>query len=312
MSIHQRYTRLVVLLALISSTAIMSERMCTRAIAANLAPVADAGSSRYAGTAAVRLDGTKSYDPDGSTVLTYAWTQVSGPSVIITKADTATPTIGGFAQTDQIQECEFELVVSDGEVSSPPSTVEIFIVPEFGATTLRQENPPFDLNKPTVIYFGGGNCYSGYLDLLWLDWYDRANVLSFPNGYIQDSTMFHSWHTYYHYADMIIVYLSSVAPKYSQPIQTIGWSTGGQPALDVGIRLNQTYNDPRYSVNHVTELDAPCRWRYQGISVYASSNALYHTSAVDGEQCWHDHYWGDAYLSGVMSQGVPEDLLCIP
>jgi len=311
MNAHRRQTQFVALLALLSSLLIVSENLCNRAIAANLPPVADAGSSRYAGTASVQLDGTNSYDPDESGPLTYAWTQVSGPPVVITGADTATPTISGFAQTDQIQECEYELAVGDGESISPPSSVKVVIVPDFGSVTLRQENPPFDPDKPTVVYFGGGNCYSGSIDLQWLGWYDLANVISFPSGYVQDSMMSHSWHTYYHYGDMMIAHLSSVAPEYSQPIQTIGWSTGGQPALDVGIRLNQTYKDPRYSVNHVTELDAPCRWRYQGISVYSSSNALYHTSAVDGEQCWHDHYWGDAYLTGVMSQGVPTDLLCV-
>jgi hypothetical protein len=311
MNAHHCQIRFVVLLALLSSLMIVSENMCNRAIAANLPPVADAGSSRYAGTASVQLDGTNSYDPDESGPLTYAWTQVSGPPLVITGPKTATPTISGFVQTDQIQKCEFALVVGDGESTSPASVAEVLIVPSFGASTLRQENPPFDPNKPTVVYFGGGNCYSGSIDLLWLDWYDLANVISFPIGYVQDSVMSHSWHTYYHYGDMLIVFLSSVAPEYSELIQTIGWSTGGQPALDAGIRLNQTYKDPRYSVNHVTELDAPCRWRYQGSNVYASSNALYHTSAVDGEQCWHDHYWGDAYLSGVMSQGVPKDLLCV-
>jgi hypothetical protein len=64
-------------------------------------------------------------------------------------------------------------------------------------------------------------------------------------------------------------------------------------------------------VNHVTELDAPCRWHFQGISIYESSNELYQTSSVDGEQCWHDHYWGDAYLRNEMNQGVPLDLLCV-
>ncbi len=277
----------------------------------NVAPVAEAGLPRYAAQAPVRLDGSTSYDPDHSGQLRYAWTQVSGPALTIVEPGTPTPTISGFVQTDQLQSCTFQLVVGDGELTSLPDTIELTVVPSFGATTLRQENPPFDPNKPTVIYFGGGNCYSGSIDLLWLDWYDFANVISFPNGYVQDASMSHSWHTYYHYGDMIVVYLSSVAPEYHQLIQTIGWSTGGQPALDVGIRLNRTYQDPRYCVNHVTELDAPCRWRYQGIDVYASSNALYQASAVDGEQCWHDHYWGDAYLTNVMSQGVPKDLLCV-
>jgi len=74
MGTHQRYTRVVVLLALMCSPGIMSERMGNRAIAANVPPVADAGSSRYAATAPVRLDGTRSYDPDSTALLSYTWT----------------------------------------------------------------------------------------------------------------------------------------------------------------------------------------------------------------------------------------------
>jgi hypothetical protein len=78
------------------------------------APVADAGSSRYAAEDPVQLDGAGSYDPDDSGTLSYAWRQVSGPSAVVSDGNTATPTISGFVQTSQIQECEFELVVSDG------------------------------------------------------------------------------------------------------------------------------------------------------------------------------------------------------
>ena len=128
---------------------------------------------------------------------------------------------------------------------------------------------------------------------------------SFLQGYVPDSRTSESTiaggSTYYHYGDMIIVFLSKVAPQYQQPIQTIGWSAGGAPAVDAGIRLNRAYKDARYAVNHVTELDSPCRWLDQAMNVftssnaYTSSNALFLTSVVDGEQCWHDHYWG--YLS---------------
>jgi len=67
--------------------------------------------------------------------------------------------------------------------------------------------------------------------------------------------------------------------------------------------LNRVYQDPRYAVNHVTELDAPCRWMFQGMEVYNAANELFLTSAVDGEPCWLDHYWGDDYpMSGDLPQ----------
>ena len=133
-------------------------------------PIADAGLPRYAAQEPVVLDGTGSYDPDNSGTLSYAWRQISGPSVTIIDADTATPTIAGsiqpgsgrdtdpqpgeFIQTDEIQECEFELVVSDGELTSIPDTVKVIIVPDFGANQMRHVNPPFNPDKPTFIYFG--------------------------------------------------------------------------------------------------------------------------------------------------------------
>lgn len=251
------------------------------------------------------LDGTGSYDPDDSSSLSYTWRQIDGPSVVIIDANTATPTIGsmqpgigrdptptlgGFTQTDEIQECEFELVVSDGELTSLPDTVKVIIVPDFGANTLRQENPPFDRNKPTLIYFGGGDCITGGGSWGSTAWVERANVISFPNYWPDPNYspgIVDSPRTYYRCGDTIIVYLSSVAEDYRQPIQTSGYSTGGQPAIDVGIHLNLTYADARYAVNRVTFLDArACRNFSDSISQFLDSS-------VDGEQCWIDNYRGN-------------------
>ena len=61
----------------------------------NHPPVANAGASQTVkeGTANVKLDGTKSYDPDkGDTIASYSWTQTSGPTVTLTNPKTATPT----------------------------------------------------------------------------------------------------------------------------------------------------------------------------------------------------------------------------
>jgi hypothetical protein len=253
-------------------------------------PIADAGSPQYVAQEPVLLDGTASYDPDDSGPLSYAWRQISGPSVIITDANVATPTISGFVQTDEIQECRFELIVNDGELASLPDTVKVIIVPDFGENLARHANPPFDPTKPTLIYFAGGDCIIGFpgypaqnpsLE-------SRTNVIDFPNGYKPDNKSGADWHTYYGCGDMIIVYLSSVAPDYKMPIQTIGFSTGGQPAIDVGIRLNLTYQDARYAVNRVTLTDASTYCR--GDKGYSESIAAFIASSVDGEQCWLDNY----------------------
>lgn len=282
-------------------------------------PIADAGSSRYAVQDPVFLDGNGSYDPDNSGPLSYTWHQISGPTVVISDADTATPTISGFIKMDEIQECEFELIVSDGELTSLPDTVKVIIVPDFGLARLFLENPPFEPEKPTIIYFGGGDCVTGYGR--WDSWYDLANVIS--SGYGPDTVEYELWRTYYQYGDMVIVYLSSVAPDYKQPIQTIGWSTGGMPAIDVGIRLNRVYADVRYAVNRVTHLDAnpACRlverWPSQQPlqpwdvywDVYLDTVELFLTSSVDGEQCWIDHYYG---TTGYQAEPIPRsDILLV-
>jgi len=275
-------------------------------------PVADAGLPRYAAQDPVVLDGTGSYDPDNSGTLSYTWQQISGPSVIIIDSNTATPSIGGyftvpgrggiprlggFTQTDEIQVCEFELVISDGEFTSLPDIVQVNIVPDFGDITLEQQNPPFDPNKPTVFYFSGGRCEIGYANEEpwgYADWFDKANIINFPQGYEPDIT-YESYRTFYHMGDMIIVFLSSVAPVYYQPIQTIGWSAGEQPAMDAAIRINRVYKDSRYAINHVTRLDAPCRWMAVGdvwrpSDAYIEALELFLGSSVDGEQCWCDTY----------------------
>jgi len=264
-----------------------------------LRPIADAGLPRYAAADPVQLDGMGSYDPDNSGPLDYTWQQIDGPALVIADTNAAAPTISGFVQTREIQECKFELVVSDGELTSLHDTAKVIIVPYFGASTLQQDNPPFDPNKPTVIYFGGGNCINGFSAQPWNSsaWNSRANVMSFPNGYGPDSGG--GSRTYYKYGDMIIVYLSAVAPDYKQPIQTIGWSTGGQPAIDVGIRLNSAYQDARYAVNRVTQMDAPCRVSPQwggSWELYTQIAESFLSSSVDGEQCWLDFYYGTGGL----------------
>ncbi len=288
----QRTIPIVMLIALFVLSPVRAQSIDGR-------PVADAGLSRYAGQDPIVLDGTGSYDPDDSGPLIYAWQQISGPSVVISDANTATPTISGFVQTNEIQECEFELVVSNGELTSTVDTARVVIVPDFGEDRFVLQNSEFDPHKPTLVYFGGGDCIDGTVEYSFCPiasskWLSRANVISYPGGYGPDA-MFESMRTYYHLGDMIIVYLSSMAPDYKELIQTVGWSTGSQPAIDVGIRLNRVYQDARYAVNRVTHLDGGCRIlgsRGGSWGKYAQVVESFASNSVDGEQCWIDHYWG--------------------
>jgi len=291
---------ILVLLILVASPVAMSQD------SEGALPIADAGSSRYAAQEPIVLDGSASYDPDSSDPLSYTWRQIAGPPVVIVDANTATPTIcgsiqpgmgrdptsklGGFIQTDGIQECEFELVVSDGEFESLPDSVKVVIVPYFGKSTLNLENDSFDPNRPTsVSFFGGITCSTSQplppgqvVEVP--DWL-HANVIDFFSGY--QARMEGDIRTFFHYGDMLIVYLSSVAPDYKQMIQTTGWSAGGQPALDVAVQLNRTYGDARYAVNRVTLIDSGyCLQQPEKIETLLNN-------PVDGEIFWVDSYLGE-------------------
>ena len=99
----------------------------TITVPANIGPVADAGTDiSTSGGASVSLDGTGSADGDGDT-LTYNWAQVSGPSVTLSDASAAAPTFTAPAATTSVQTLAFELVVSDGIVSSVADSVSVTI-----------------------------------------------------------------------------------------------------------------------------------------------------------------------------------------
>ena len=84
-------------------------------IGSNSPPTADAGRDASVGeSTVVELDGSASADPDGDTLF-FSWTQTGGPDVMLSGADTATPSftapeVGPGALVALI----FELTVDDG------------------------------------------------------------------------------------------------------------------------------------------------------------------------------------------------------
>jgi hypothetical protein len=200
------------------------------AVQANQPPVADAGPDRYMDENILPLDGSASYDPDsGSAITSYQWTQVSGPSVYVANPTTAHPTISAFAPgsvgqpNPSVQTVVLQLVVSDGELSSEPDLLTVTMVPfAYPADTyMTLESGVFDPLKPTIAYFGGGNGLSGSGSWNNASWNAQANVFSFT--YPGDP--------YERCGDKLLAFMSRMAPRYDRSIQTIGWSTGGQPAM---------------------------------------------------------------------------------
>ncbi len=261
-------------------------------------PVARAGLPAYATADPVALDGNASVDPDASGTLVYSWRQVSGPALVVSNAHIARPAISGFTRATLPQRCKFELVVNDGQFDSFPAFVDVVVLPVAAGSTMRLENPPFDPNKPTVVFFGGGNCITGGGGWNSAPWAAKANVITW--SYSPDSTTGEL--RYERCGDILLGYLAQAAPNYRQPIQTMGHSTGGQPAIDVATYLNLVYRDARYAVNRVTFLDARCR-------DYTADVARYLASAVDGEQCWIDSYEGTGpyFYSGVLNVQVAQN-----
>jgi cysteine-rich repeat protein len=93
----------------------------------NHTPVAEAGADQMISEGApVTLDGAASFDID-SDAITYTWTQVSGPAVSITGANTAAPiftapSVGSSGAPGVVATLVFQLTVSDGfSQDAPPA-----------------------------------------------------------------------------------------------------------------------------------------------------------------------------------------------
>ncbi|HMB71323.1 MAG TPA: Ig-like domain-containing protein, partial [bacterium] len=90
-------------------------------------PVADAGDDLDVSLGeAIFLDGTGSVDPDGDPLATYTWTQVHGPVVTVTNANTATPAIQ--SPPTVVSTLGFELVVTTADETSAPDRIDVRIL----------------------------------------------------------------------------------------------------------------------------------------------------------------------------------------
>jgi K319-like protein len=95
--------------------------------ASNYPPIANAGPNQTVGeNSPVTLDGSGSSDFNLDT-LTLQWSQVSGPLVSITNADSVNPSFFAPTVAGAPVTLKFQLIVDDGKVNSGPSFVTITV-----------------------------------------------------------------------------------------------------------------------------------------------------------------------------------------
>jgi Domain of unknown function (DUF4832)/Secretion system C-terminal sorting domain/PKD domain len=100
----------------------------------NQTPVANAGTNQTIAMPAnsTSLDGTSSFDPDG-TITNYTWTQISGPnSSVITSGNTATSTVSQLIVGQYV----YQLTVTDNNGATNSDQVTITVNPGVGKVNL--------------------------------------------------------------------------------------------------------------------------------------------------------------------------------
>ncbi|HZJ15018.1 MAG TPA: PKD domain-containing protein [Chthoniobacteraceae bacterium] len=119
------------------------DRVTVEVTNTNNLPIANAGVDQTLDeNTAVTLNGADSSDPDSDT-LTYAWTQIAGPSVTLASATTAAPSFTAPFVNAGGTDLTFELTVNDGYEGTANDTVVVHVQ--------NKNDPPLaSAAKPTV------------------------------------------------------------------------------------------------------------------------------------------------------------------
>jgi hypothetical protein len=128
---------------------------------------------------------------------------------------------------------------------------------------IRIESGTFDADKPTIIFFGGGNCENSWEGTeSWNNeetngsaWFEEVNIISY-HSYIKDSLS--SEEIYFDAAGLVVDSLLALSPEYNKAMQVCGFSTGGTPALDLALYINNQGRELPFRVSNITLFDTPC------------------------------------------------------
>ncbi len=136
----------------------------------NTLPVANAGADQYvASGATVTLDGSKSYDPNG-TALTYSWqfdSKPAGSSAVFSDASSVNPTF----RADLAGLYTVSLTVSDGSLVSNPDTVNITAV---NTPPVANAGPDQNVDVGVTVTLDGSGSYDPNGDPLTYYWTMQA------------------------------------------------------------------------------------------------------------------------------------------
>lgn len=132
----------------------------------------------------ITLDGSGSFDPDGSGPLTYQWQQIAGPQVTLAGADTVAPTFTADVSRDA--DLLFELVVSDGSETSFPALTQVRVLdvnrPPHVVVTTADGRTEFDEGEQVTLDASGSSDPDG--EELRFQWQQTAG----PSVELQDAT----------------------------------------------------------------------------------------------------------------------------
>ncbi len=115
---------------------------------ANFAPTANAGGPQtVTAFTPVTLDGSGSTDPEDN-IETYVWTQLSGTNVVLSGADTETPSFTAPQPTGSSETLSFRLTVTDAFGLTDSSDVEITVTALPGQLALGTGGTVNEFNDP--------------------------------------------------------------------------------------------------------------------------------------------------------------------
>ncbi|AUI87601.1 chitinase [Vibrio azureus] len=154
----------------------------------NRNPVANAGADQtVVGPARVTLDGSSSKDSDG-TIESYLWEQVSGNSMPLLDANSATSSFEATKVTVE-ESLTFKLTVTDNEGAQASDLVTVIVTPE-GTTEppnnapIAQVSAPATVNAGDVVILDASASSDADSDSLTFTWSVPSNIVAEVNGAI--------------------------------------------------------------------------------------------------------------------------------
>ncbi len=132
-------------------------------------PIADAGPDQRLGERSlVVLDGSRSRDPHYG-VLTYHWTQIAGPAVTLTDADSPNPSFVAPEVSRLGDVLTFRLIVDNGVLTSGPDQVNVRLV-DVNRSPVADAGPDITVDEGQQATLDGSGSFDVDGDRLFFRW----------------------------------------------------------------------------------------------------------------------------------------------